>query len=47
MSRTRFPAHVRASIDAAVGDQDARIPRAARLELTLPFPPSVKVVKVI
>lgn len=41
MSRTRFPAHVRASIDAAVGDQDARIPRAARLELTLPFPPSV------
>ena len=47
MGRSRFPSHVQAAIDAAVSDQDARIPRARRLELALPFPPSVKGVKVI
>jgi Holliday junction resolvase RusA-like endonuclease len=41
MGRSRFPLHVQAAIDAAVSGQDARLPRARRLELTLPFPPSV------
>lgn len=41
MGRTRLPEHLQTLVDAAVADQDARIPRAARLELTLPFPPSV------
>ena len=41
MSRSRLPAALRAAVEAAAADQDARFPRAASLELTLPFPPSV------
>lgn len=41
MGRTRLPVAIRAAIAVAVADQDARLPRARRLELTLPFPPSV------
>lgn len=41
MGRSRFSLHVQAAVDAAVADQEARLPRARRLELALPFPPSV------
>ncbi len=33
MGRSRFPLHVQAAVDAAVADQEARLPRARRLEL--------------
>lgn len=38
--RARYPSHVQLAIDQAVALQDTR-PRAERIELILPFPPTV------
>jgi Holliday junction resolvase RusA-like endonuclease len=38
--RAAYPSHVQAALDAAVEAQDTR-PRAARIDITLSFPPSL------
>ncbi len=38
--RAAYPSHVQAALDAAVERQDTR-PRATRVDLVLPFPPSL------